>query len=125
MNETKTKLYTFIGCARAVQFYADKSTAPDKAGAQAAAGNLVAVSEALLAAVGKGKTEMEFKDICGEHVSSVLESIEALKGSSVADNMSETLNSLLDHFYDAADGLMGGGGDHLPNCPCLLCVSKL
>jgi hypothetical protein len=107
MNETKTKLYTFIGCARAVQFYADKSSAPDKAVAQAAAGNLVAVTDTLLAAVGQGKTEEEFK--------------EALKGSSVAGSMSETLNGLLDYFYTAADALMGGGGTGCPHCTASTC----
>ncbi len=111
MNETKTKLYTFIGCAHAVRFYADKSTAPDKAAAQTAAGKLVAVTDSLLAAVGTGKTEEEFKEICADHVTTVLESIEILKTTSVAATMSETLNGLLDYFYDAADALMGGGGD--------------
>jgi hypothetical protein len=122
MDQAKTKLYTFIGCAHAVQFYADNSTAPDKAAAQAAAGNLVAVSYSLLAAVGQGKTEEEFKEICGDHVSGVIESIEALKATSVAASMSETLNGLLDYFYTAADGLMGGGGV-CAHCGCSPCTS--
>jgi hypothetical protein len=116
VNPTKTKLYTYIGCAHAVRYYAASSTAPDQAAALAAAENLVAVANALLAAVGKGKTEDEFKDICGEHVTTVLESIEALKATSVTGTMSETLNGLLDYFYTAADALMGGGGRACLHC---------
>ncbi len=116
MNPTKTKLYTYIGCAHAVRYYAANSTAPDKAAALAAAENLVAVANALLAAVGTGKTEDEFKEICGEHVTTVLESIEALKATSVTGSMSETLNGLLDYFYTAADALMGGGGRGCRHC---------
>lgn len=123
MNPAKTKLYTFVGCAHAVHFYAEKSTSPDKAATLAAAENLVAVSNALLAAVGTGKTEEEFKEICGEHVATVLESIEALKATSVTNEMSETLNGLLDFFYTAADALMGGGGV-CAHCGCSPCTSS-
>ena len=118
MNEAKTRLYTFSGCAHAVKYYAGQSTAPDSASAQGAAENLVSVSNALIAAVGLGKTEEEFKEICGEHVATVLESIEALKGTSLPASMSQTLNELLDYYYTAADALMGGGG-----CTCGVCLA--
>ena len=122
MNQAKSKLYTFIGCAHAVRYYADQSTAPDKAAAQTAAGNLISVSDSLIAAVGTGKTEEEFKEICAEHVTTVLEAIEAIKATSVAGSISETLNGLLDFFYTAADALMGGGGV-CAHCGCVPCVS--
>ena len=104
-------LYTFIGCATAVRYFAGQSSAADQATALAAAGELCAVSESLLDGVARHLSEEDFKDLLGTQVTTVLEAIETLRGTTLHASLDETLTSLLEHFYTAADALMGGGGD--------------
>ncbi len=104
------KLYTFVGCTAALRFYINRSSAPDKAAALAACGQLTGVAESLLAAVGDNTSEAAFKELCGEHVVTVLEAIEALRATSVDEEFNDTILSLLEHYYAAADALAGGGG---------------
>jgi hypothetical protein len=122
-SQTKTALYTFIGCAHAVRFYAakhtadGKSSAPDKASAVAAAGRLVAVADSLIAEVGTGKPAWEFKVIVESHAGTIFDAIKTLMASPLAKTMSGTLNDLLDYFYKIALSLMGGGdGETCPHC---------
>ncbi len=111
--EIPTRLYTFIGCSTAVRYFADQSLAPDHSTAQAAAADLCSVSEVLLDGVAQHLSEEEFKAVLDTQLTTVLTAIETLRGTSLLDGLDATLTSLLEHFYDAADELMGGGG--LPN----------
>ena len=105
------KLYTFTGCTAALRFYINRSSAPDKATALSACDQLTGVSESLLAAVSNSTSEEAFKELCGEHVITVLESIETLRSTSVHREFNDTFLSLLEYFYAAADALAGGGND--------------
>ena len=104
------KLYTFVGCTTALRFYINRSTAADKATALGACEALNGVSESMLDAVGKNTSEEAFKELCGEHVITVLEAIETLRSTSVNQEFNDTFLSLLEYFYTAADALAGGGG---------------
>lgn len=108
------KLYTFVGCTTALRFYINRSTAPDKATALASCEQLNGVSESLLEAVANHTTEEQFKELCKQHVITVLEAIETLRNTSVNLEFNETFLSLLEYFYTAADALAGGGGDPQP-----------
>jgi cobalamin biosynthesis protein CbiD len=105
------KLYTFVGCTTALRFYINRSTASDKATALGACEALQGVSESLLEAVGNNTSEESFKELCEEHVVTVLEAIETLRSTSVNQEFNDTFLSLLQYFYTAADALAGGGGD--------------
>lgn len=105
------KLYTFVGCTTALRFYINRSSAADKVIALVSCEQLNDVSESLLEAVANNTTEEQFKELCKQHVITVLEAIEALRSSSVNLEFNETFLSLLEYFYTAADALAGGGGD--------------
>ncbi len=104
------QLYTFVGCTTALHFYINRSTAPDKDIALGACIALNGVSESLLEAVGQNTSEEAFKELCSEHVITVLESIETLRSTSVNAEFNDAFLSLLEYFYTAADALAGGGG---------------
>ncbi len=105
-----TRLYTFVGCTTALSYFAGKSAAPDQEIALSAAAELHGVAAALLDGVAAKLTEEQFKDLLDTQVVQVLTSIETLRGTSLHDGLDSSLTSLLEHFYNAADALMGGGG---------------
>jgi hypothetical protein len=103
-------LYTFLGCITALDFTVQHSSAPDKASALAACADLTATGQAILTQLGANASEEAFRDFFGTQVTIVLEAIETLKQSSVFSEIHPTLLAVLDYYYAAADGLMGGGG---------------
>ena len=103
-------LYTFLGCITALDFTIQRSNAADKTTALAACAELTATGQAILTQLGANASDDAFREFFGTQVTSVLEAIETLKQSSVFPEIHPTLLAVLEYFYAAADGLMGGGG---------------
>lgn len=103
-------LYTFLGCTNALTFTAQRSTATDKATALAACGELSSIGEAILDQLGANASDAAFKEFFGNQVTTLLEAVETLRQTSVANEIHPTLLATLEYYYAVADGLMGGGG---------------
>lgn len=103
-------LYTFLGSVTALTFTVDHSTATDRDTALTACEQLHAVGQAILTELGSNATDEEFKTFFGTQVTSVLEAVETLKQTSLLQEIHPTLLAVLEYYYAAADGLMGGGG---------------
>ena len=103
-------LYTFLGSSTALTFTVNHSTAADKDTAIAACEQLNAVGQAILTELGSNATDQEFKTFFGTQVTTVLEAVETLRQTSLPQEMHPTLLTVLEYYYAAADGLMGGGG---------------
>jgi len=104
-------LYTFVGCAHAINHYIKASDANDLQDALAASSDLISVSEQILNTCPADASEEEVKAIFGAHVVTVLESIEIIRGTSIHAELDGTLIELLEYYYNAADSIMGGGGN--------------
>lgn len=102
--------YTFIGCAHAIRHHASAADGADRQTALDTSSELTAVADQLLAACPHNATEQQVKDAFSLHVVTVLEAIETLRGTAVFAGLDDTLVDLLEHYYNAADSIMGGGG---------------
>lgn len=102
--------YTFVGCTRALEYYVNASDASDKQTAVDACAALNTVSEAIMSECENDSTEEKAAEVFSQHVVTVLESIEYIRGTSLYQSLDSTLTDLLDHFYNTADDAMGGGG---------------
>ncbi|MFK7911694.1 MAG: hypothetical protein AB8F34_13985 [Akkermansiaceae bacterium] len=102
--------YTFVGCSCALDFYVNASNAADKQTALDACANLTSVREAIMVACAADPSDEKAAEVFKDNVATVLESIEAIRSTSLVSELDSTLVDLLDHFYDTADSIMGGGG---------------
>ncbi len=102
--------YTFVGCTCALEYYINASTASDKQTALGASAELVQVREQIMTACANDSSQETAKEVFSQHVVTVLESVETLRSTSLYSELDSTLIDLLDHFYNTADSIMGGGG---------------
>lgn len=103
-------LYTFLGCTTALTFTVNRSTAADKATALVACADLTGIGEAILTELGANASDEAFKEFFSTQVTTLLEAVETLKQTSILPEIHATLLDVLEYYYAAADGLMGGGG---------------
>jgi hypothetical protein len=103
-------LYTFLGCTTAITFTVNRSSAEDKDTALAACAELTSIGEAILTQLGANASDEDFKEFFGSQVTTLLEAVETLKQTSILPDIHPTLLAVLEYYYAAADGLMGGGG---------------
>ncbi len=102
--------YTFVGCTCALEHYINASNAADKQTALDATAELKTVCESILNACKNDSTEETAAEVFNQNVVTVLESIEHIRSTSLYENLDTTLIDLLEHFYNTADSVMGGGG---------------
>jgi hypothetical protein len=113
-------LYTFLGTVVALKHTTNQSQAPDRETALAACADLAAAGDAILTELGADASDEAFKAFFATQVTTVLEAVETLKCSSLAQEFNQTLRALLEYYYTAADSLMGGGtGSSVPWPPSL------
>lgn len=114
----RTHLYSFVGTAAAVKLALSKAGAAAPASALAASAQLEATGQELLEAAARDASDAELKDIVAARVVNVVEAVEALRSSGAAAAFDATLNALLEYFYNAAESIMGGGGDSSYTSSC-------
>lgn len=104
--------YTYLGCSCAIEHYVSMIEGAPEAVATAGA-DLAAVRVALLNSSSNDNSEEAFKELFENHVVVIIEAIEIIRTTSGYQNLDQQLTDLLDHFYDLADSIMGGGDDIL------------
>jgi len=103
--------YSFVGCTCALEYYINASNSSDKQEALDACAQLVSVRENIMQECAGDSSEEKAREVFGQHVVTVLESVERLRGTTLFSELDSTLVDLLDHFYNTADSIMGGGGE--------------
>jgi len=111
----KEELYTFLGCTKALEFYTHHSEANDKQSAINAAKLLSLVSENLMQQCAGDSSEEKAKEAFATQVTTIIESIEQLRSTTVFTELNSSLTTLLDQFYNTAESIMGGGGQSSMN----------
>ncbi len=102
--------YTFVGCISALEFHIKKSSFSDKQQAIDACADLVSVGENIMQECAGNNSDEKACEIFSKHVVTILGAIEQLRITSLFEGLDSTLIDLLDHFYNTADSIMGGGG---------------
>lgn len=103
--------YTYLGCSVAVEHFIANIQGGATPEVALAASDLAQVRVDLLNG-SKDDSSMEaFEELFKTQVVIIMESIEALRSSGLFSELDTMLNELLDHYYDLADSLMGGGNN--------------
>ena len=103
--------YTYIGCSCAVEHYVSNIPGGASESVATAGADLAGVRIALLNSSSSDNSDEAFAELFEGHVVIIMESIEVIRNSSGYQSLDQQLTDLLDHFYNLADSILGGGND--------------